>query len=114
MADIWVKGTHLHKDRFGQLVRADAITRLQASTEKVTASQIGSDGTVMLAHKESLGLGAPAPALPEDFHLALLVKIGEARKQARSGGDDLIVLPDLDDDKEWDWSIVPLSELWTG
>lgn len=115
MADIWVLGTHLHEGSYGSLVRADAITHLQASTEKVTASRIGSEDTVVLAHKDSLVLGGPAPVLPEDFHLGLLAMINEARKKARAGGDgDLVVLADLDDNKKWDWSVFPLSELYTG
>ncbi|WP_374778591.1 hypothetical protein OG756_41870 (plasmid) [Streptomyces sp. NBC_01310] len=114
MPDVWVMGTTLHEGRSGQLVRADAITYLSATVDKVTASRIGSDEAATLAHKSAFGLGAPAPLLPEDFHLALLVTLGEAREQARDGKEDLVVVPGLDDNKEWDWSIVPVSELWTG
>ncbi|MFI5748904.1 hypothetical protein ACIBBE_23915 [Streptomyces sp. NPDC051644] len=114
MAEIWVLGTRLNMDRSGQLVRASDISHLLACNEKITAARIGSDDTVMLAHKDGVGLGAPAPLLPENFHLALLVKLGEARKQAHDNGEDLVVLPGLDDNKEWDWSIVPASELWAG
>ncbi|MFE4263435.1 hypothetical protein [Streptomyces sp. NPDC056883] len=115
MSDVWVLGTHLQEGNSGSLVRADAITHLQASTEKVTASRIGSEDSVVLAHKDSEGLCGPAPVLPEDFHLALLVVINEARRQARAGGDeDLVVLADLDDNKKWDWSVFPLSEVYTG
>lgn len=115
MADIWVLGTHLREGSSGSLVRADTITHLQASPEQVTASQFGSEATVMLAHKDSVDLGAPAPVLPEDFHLALLVMINEAGRKARAGGDeDLVVLADLDDNKQWDWSVIPLAELYAG
>jgi hypothetical protein len=114
VADIWVLGTSMDKDRSGPLVRVDAITHLMASTEKLTASQVGSDDTITLVHKDSMGHGGPAPHLPEDFHLALLAKLPEARKMARDSEEDLVVLADLDDNRQWDWSVFPASELWTG
>ncbi|MEU9700294.1 hypothetical protein [Streptomyces sp. NPDC047981] len=116
MPDIWVMGTTQHEGRSGQLVRADAITHLSATVDKVTASRIGSEDAVTLVHKDAFGLGVPEPlpSLPEDFHLALLVKLGEARTQARDGKEDLVLVPGVDDNKEWDWTIVRASELWTG
>ncbi|MCX5278113.1 MULTISPECIES: hypothetical protein [Streptomyces] len=114
MADTWILGTTLHENRSGQLVRADDVSHLLATGDSVTASRIGSDDAVTLAHKDAVGLEAPAPSLPEDFHLALLVTLGKARKQARDSEEDLVVVPGIDDNKEWDWTIVPISELWTG
>ncbi|MEV6956111.1 hypothetical protein [Streptomyces sp. NPDC051183] len=111
MSAVWVKGTTLHEDHFGQLVRADLIGHLLGSTEEVAAAQIGSETTVMLAHKASIGLGATPPDLPENFHLALLAKIAEARKEALESPEDLIILADLDDNNEWDWSIFPTSAI---
>ncbi|MET7718616.1 hypothetical protein [Streptomyces sp. NPDC005407] len=87
MADIWVLGTRMHEDRSGPLVRADAITT-SWPPPKLTASQIGSDDAITLVHKDSVGHGYPAPALPEDFHLALLAKLPEARKLARDSDEE--------------------------
>ncbi len=115
MADIWVLGTSMHKDKSGSLVRADAITHLMASTEKVTASQIGSDDVITLVHQDSVGHGyRGSHPVPEDFHLALLAKLPEARKQACDSEEDLILFADLDDNEQWDWSVFPVSEIWTG
>lgn len=114
MPDIWILGTTLREDGSGQLVRADAISHLLATADELTASRLGSDDTVTLVHKGAVGLGAPAPRLPEDFHLALLAKLGEARTRAVESKEDLVILPDLDDDQAWNWSVFPLSELWPG
>ncbi|WP_424892339.1 hypothetical protein [Streptomyces sp. XH2] len=115
MADLWVMGTSMHKNRSGPLVRADAITHLMASTEKVTASQIGSDDAITLVHRDSVGHGYQGPhPVPEDFHLALLAKLPEARRQAQGSEEDLILFPGLDDNQQWDWSVMTVTELWTG
>lgn len=111
MAAVWVKGTTLNENEFGDLVRADLIGHLSGSTQEVSAAQLGSGTKVMLAHKESIGLGAPAPELPQNFHLALMAKIGEAREQALGSMDDLIILADLDDNRQWGWSILPAPDL---
>lgn len=37
--------------------------------------------------------------------------LAEARKMARASEDDPVVIADLD---EWDWPVLPTSELWTG
>jgi hypothetical protein len=102
MADIWILGTTLHQDRGGPLVRADEISHLRTTGDKLTASRIGTNDEVTLVHKGAVGLGVPAPLplLPEHFHLALLVTLGEARQQARNSEEDLVVVPGLDDNKE--------------
>jgi hypothetical protein len=106
MADIWVLGRSRLDSRSGQLVRADAITYLTASAERLTASRLETDEVAVL-------ISDAKPPLPENFHLALLVELGVARKMARDGDEDLVVLADLDDDHRWDWSVFPVSELWT-
>ncbi|PNE43442.1 hypothetical protein [Streptomyces noursei] len=114
MANIWVLCSSLPSDS-SQSVRADDITHLIASTEKLTASRLGSDTVVTLAHRDWEGLGVPVPNdLPEDFGLALLAKLAEARKQAQNSEEDLVLLADLDDNRQWDWSVFPISELWPG
>jgi hypothetical protein len=114
VADIWVLGTSMHKDKSGPLVRADAITHLLASTEKVTASQIGSDDVITLVHQDSVGHGyRGAHPVPDHFHLALLRKFTEARKQVQGSEEDLIVFADLDDNEQWEWAVFPVSEIWT-
>ncbi|WP_331730596.1 hypothetical protein OHV05_36895 (plasmid) [Kitasatospora sp. NBC_00070] len=107
MADIWVLSWGQDRGRSGQLVRAGAITHLLASEERVSASRVESDEVVRL-----VGSTGPGALLPEDFHLALLVKLGQARKQARDSDKDLVLVADLDDDSEWDWSVFTVSELW--
>jgi hypothetical protein len=103
------------RTRAARWSRADAITHLLASTEKVTASQIGSDDVITLVHQDSIGHGyRGAHPVPENFHLALLVKLPEARKQAQESEADVILFPGLDDNEQWDWSVMAVSELWTG
>ncbi|MEU2769318.1 hypothetical protein ABZ628_21545 [Streptomyces diastaticus] len=102
-------------DRSGPLVRADSITHLMASTEKVVATQIGSDDVITLVHQDSVGHGLRGPhPVPWDFHLALLAKLPEARKLAQDSEEDLLLFPSLDDNQEWDWSVMTVSELRNG
>ncbi|ANZ13400.1 hypothetical protein SNOUR_43550 [Streptomyces noursei ATCC 11455] len=113
MVDIWVLCTSLQPDSPRQLVRADAITHLRASAKKLTASRLGSGDVVTLAHRDSEMLGVPAPNdLPEDFDLALLAKHAEAVQRAKTSEEHLILLPDLDDNRQWAWSVFSVSELW--
>ncbi|MFF4647699.1 hypothetical protein [Streptomyces sp. NPDC001389] len=115
MAHIWVMGTTMHRDRSGPLVRADGITHLMANTEKLTASRLGSDDVITLVHQESVGHGYDGPhPVPEDFHLALLSALSGARKKAQDSDEDLVLFPSLDDNRQWDWSVMTISELWTG
>ncbi|MFF4331166.1 hypothetical protein ACFYZT_32255 [Streptomyces sp. NPDC001591] len=115
MADIWVMGTTMQAGRSGPLVRADAITHLIASTEKVTASRLGSEDVITLVHRDSVGHGYDGSHdVPDDFHVALLHALTEARGKAQGSAEDLVLFPDLDDNRKWQWSIIQISELWSG
>ncbi|MEU9072384.1 hypothetical protein AB0D60_36545 [Streptomyces sp. NPDC048306] len=63
---------------------------------------------VTLVHKDA----ERGTVLPENFHLALLVKLAEARAQAHNSDEDLILFADLDDNRQWEWSVFTASELW--
>ena len=54
MADIWVMGRRMHRGRSSQLVRADAVTHLMASDEKLSATRIESGEFVTLIDKDAV------------------------------------------------------------
>ncbi|MEU2856782.1 hypothetical protein [Streptomyces syringium] len=109
MADIWVLCQDQRKDK-STLVRADAITYLSVSDEKLTAARLESNEVVTLVHRDAEG-GKP---LPEHFNLKLLALISEIRDSAREGDEDLVLMAALDDHGRWAWSVFSVSELCDG
>ncbi|WP_141746882.1 hypothetical protein [Streptomyces agglomeratus] len=110
MADVWVLSPSHSEPEKSRLIRSDAITYLSTSAEELVAARVGSDDTVVLVHRATQG----GRDLPEDFHLAYLAKLAVARGRARVSEEDLVLLADTDDNGAWDWSVLPVSELWPG
>lgn len=107
MAQVWVM-SRSEKGTSGNLIRADAITRLISSEESLAAVTLGSDEAVTLAHE---GGRDGAPFMPAHFPLALLTVLGRARAAAQDGGEDVVVVPVLDGDHGWAWSIEVATEI---
>ena len=110
MADIWVlcqSPTHHHES---SLVRVDTISWMSATSERLSGGAIGSQETVVLAHRSTEG----GTSLPEDFHLALLAQVGMARERARDSDEDQVLKAALDESGTWSWAMAPAREMWPG
>lgn len=104
MADIWVLSQSVAD--LSTLVRADAITYLSASREKVSGARLETAHTVLLAHRAEQGRD-----LPDNFHVAFLAKLAQARVQAETSEEDLVLMARLDSQGAWNWTVLPVTEL---
>ncbi|WP_307711656.1 hypothetical protein [Streptomyces sp. V4I23] len=110
MADVWV----LHRTpapatdtsaASSVLVRADTISLLRANEYSVKAGQHGAT-TVVLADSVDGN-----DALPLDFHIELVAAVTRARRAARNGDEDQVVIAELSRTGGWEWNVHPLAEL---
>ncbi|MEV4333731.1 hypothetical protein AB0K02_24865 [Streptomyces sp. NPDC049597] len=110
MADVWV----LHRTpapatdmsaASSVLVRADTISLLRANEYSVKAGQHGATTVVLADSVEG------ADVLPLDFHIELVAAVARARRAARDGDQDQVVVAEPGRTGGWEWNVQPLAEL---
>ncbi|WP_374778693.1 hypothetical protein OG756_42075 (plasmid) [Streptomyces sp. NBC_01310] len=112
MANVWImrKGRDTTGDGNRRvLVRADAITYLNANDRQVRAGQLGSDDITVLVEQRDAGHNAPL--LPEDFNVDMLDMVSEVRRKLAADGDteDHVVTAQVVDGT-WVWRAFAVSE----
>lgn len=110
MADIWVLCQSPTRHHESSLVRVDTISWMRATPEQLSGGAMGSQETVVLAQRAT----EHGTFLPEDFQLALLAQIGEARERAQNSGEDQVLRAELDEAGAWGWMVAHAREMWPG